>query len=452
MVGTVFLKRYQAISQLGKGSMGTVFLARHVSKPEVVVVKVIHKAVAAEPSFRQFFDREIESMTQLRHPCVVGLLEASADDPAGPCLVMEFIPGVTLEALLARHGVLPVPQVNRLLVPLCRALTAGQASGIIHRDLKPANLMVTDPDTDHETLKVMDFGLAQLNAKPHISLERLHGGQAGAYGTPVYIAPEALRGDPIDHRADIYSVGVILFELLAGLPPFNYSDSATVMNAHLKQRPPQLSRIRPGLIVPREVEEVVQRCLEKYPHERPQTARSVAELFGRAAGIPLTAEQFPETGAATPEPDTTTEADLTVPAFGRHAVVQKLDAFMPEPIAVVKLRGFVSDANGDVVESKPGVIRVHLDRRPAQQAESPQRSVLSWIGGRLNKPAPHPGPPPDPIELLLYMAHDNSGRGNHLKLTIVFQPVNNARLNHPEAWRARCDKLFNDLRGYLMAK
>src|SRR5262249_40407846 len=153
--------------------------------------------------------------------------------------------------------------------------------------------------------------------------------------------PEALRGDSIDHRADIYSVGVILFELLAGLPPFNYADSLTVMNAHLKQRVPPLARVRPGLAVPREAEAVVVRCLEKYPHERPQTAREVAELLGRAAGVPLPPDQFPETSAesaARPEPE------QILPPQGRYTLVHRLDAYMPEPIAVVKLRGFVNDA------------------------------------------------------------------------------------------------------------
>src|SRR5260370_9383103 len=130
--------------------MGAVYLARHVSQPEVVVVKVVHPHVAKEANFREFFQREIDSLSRLRHPCVVGLLEASFNEPGGPCLVMEFIPGVTLEALLNRHKVLSVEQTCRLLVPLCRALTAGHALAITHPDLKPPNLMVTDPDTPPE--------------------------------------------------------------------------------------------------------------------------------------------------------------------------------------------------------------------------------------------------------------------------------------------------------------
>src|ERR1700722_7954754 len=158
MIGSVFLKQYQAISLLGQGSMGKVFLARHLTNQDVVVVKVMDRQRAQEPAFRQFFDIEMESLTQLRHPCIVSLLDSDFHDPSGPCLVMEFIPGITLAKLLERHKQLPPEQISRLLIPLCRALEFGHRRQITHRDLKPDNLMVLDPDTPTETLKVMDFG------------------------------------------------------------------------------------------------------------------------------------------------------------------------------------------------------------------------------------------------------------------------------------------------------
>jgi len=362
---------------------------------------------------------------------------------------MEFIPGITLEALLNRHQVLSLEQTCRLMVPLCRALTAGHALAITHRDLKPANLMVTDPDTPRETLKVMDFGLAQLNVKPHIPLDRLRGSDPGtAFGTPIYMAPDGLRGDPVDHRADIYSLGVILFELLTGVPPFNYADAATIMNAHVKERVPRFSEVRPGLAISLEIETIVQLCLEKYPYERPQSAKVIAEEFCRAAGMPLTADQYPEVNTA-PEPLAKTEADICLPAQGKYTLVHKLDAWMPEPIAVVKLRGFVEDEHGEVLESKPGMIRVVLFHH-SSPPRTPTRSMLSWLANRKNEE--RPAPPPDPIEMLLYLAHGSGAKANSLKLTIVFKPLDGANLNYPDSWQARCDKLFFELRGYLMAK
>jgi len=445
MIGTVLLKQYQVVSFLGQGAMGKVFLARHRTTADVVVIKVLNKDRAKDASARQFFDREIQSLAELNHPCIVGFRGADFDDPAGPCIAMEFIPGVTLESLLERHHRLSVDQVHRLLLPLCRALNYGHARHVIHRDLKPANLMVIDPDTVRESLKVMDFGLAQLDAKPHISLDKLRGHDRGtACGTPMYVAPEGLRGDPVDHRADIYSVGIVLFELLTGAPPFNYSDTNTVLNAHLNDRPPRFSQRRGHVEVPPEIELVVQRCLEKYPSERPQSARELAEAFCRAFAMPCDPILFQDEGpppGPKREPSPVPESVLRDP----HALQNRFDAFMPEPIAVAKLRGFVHDAGGQIVESEPGKIRVQFGERPA--AINAAASLLgSWFGGtKLFGKAP-----PDAIEMLLYMAR-KTAPGASLELTVVLKPLDGVHLAHPTDWQPRCTRLFTAMRAYLMA-
>ena len=133
-----------------------------------LLVKRIKDHIAAGPKFRQFFDAEVRSMAQFSHPYAVRLLDASLDDPNGPCMVLEFIPGITLEGLLARHRRLAPERVARLLGPLCHALQAAHAAGIVHRDLKPANLMVVDADTPKESVRVMDFGFAGFTAKLNI--------------------------------------------------------------------------------------------------------------------------------------------------------------------------------------------------------------------------------------------------------------------------------------------
>ncbi len=172
----LFLGRYVSLGFLGKGNMGQVWLAHPLGQPERrVVVKVMHPTIATQPRFRQLFEREIQSMTKLRHPYVVQLLDSSSNDPQGPCLVMEYVPGITLEALLEKQRRLAVGHVGLLLGFLCHALEAAHAVGIVHRDLKPANLMVVGADTLDESLRVMDFGLAQFAGKPHFTAERLAG-------------------------------------------------------------------------------------------------------------------------------------------------------------------------------------------------------------------------------------------------------------------------------------
>src|SRR5262249_50082155 len=141
------------------------------------------------------------------------------------------------------------------------------------------------PDSDDETVKVMDFGLAQINRQPHISLDKLRGTDAAlTCGTPIYLPPEAARGDPIDHRADLYSLGVLLYEMLIGKPPFDLEAVERLIKAPVRWPPPPFSRALLGHGVSPKIEAVVQHCLAKFPIERPQSARQVAERFFEAMG------------------------------------------------------------------------------------------------------------------------------------------------------------------------
>src|ERR671923_3084411 len=189
MVGRVFLGRYEAIRLLGEGGMGRVYLARQLDLGRQVVVKVMHDHVAADPTFRERFQRETLLMARFQHPYAVTLYDASLNDPQGPCIVMEYIRGITLDALLQRNSRLSPTRVGRLLGQLCEVLQAAHAEGIVHRDLKPANLMVVDPDTPYEIVKVMDFGLAKLVDRQdlkHLSTTQ----NEVAIGTPGYMSPE----------------------------------------------------------------------------------------------------------------------------------------------------------------------------------------------------------------------------------------------------------------------
>src|SRR6058998_2511230 len=166
MVGRTFLGRYETVRLLGEGGMGRVYLARQIDLGRQVVVKVMHDHIAADPKFRDRFQRETLLMARFQHPYVVTLYDASLNDPEGPCIVMEYTKGITLDTLLQRNHRLSPPRVGRLLGQLCEAMQAAHAEGIVHRDLKPTNLMVVDPDTPYEKIKVMDFGLAKLVETP----------------------------------------------------------------------------------------------------------------------------------------------------------------------------------------------------------------------------------------------------------------------------------------------
>ncbi|MBV9123270.1 MAG: serine/threonine protein kinase, partial [Planctomycetes bacterium] len=200
MIGRVFLGRYEAVRLLGEGGMGVVYLARQRDLGRHVVVKVMHDHIAADPKFRERFQRETLLMARFQHPYAVTLLDASLDDPQGPCIVMEYIRGITLDVLLEKnqHRLSPA-RVGRLLGQLCEVLYAAHNQGIVHRDLKPGNLMIVDADTPYEKLKVMDFGLAKLHGRDKFRPLTQSEGEF-AIGTPAYISPEQVRGEKTDHR------------------------------------------------------------------------------------------------------------------------------------------------------------------------------------------------------------------------------------------------------------
>src|SRR4051812_1676742 len=281
MSARVFLGRYETIRLLGEGGMGKVYLAHQTDLGRQVVVKVMHDHIAADATFRERFQRETLLMARFQHPYAVTLYDANLDDPVGPCIVMEYIRGVTLDVLLHTNRRLDPARVGRLLHQLCEVLQAAHNEGIIHRDLKPANLMIVDPDTQYEIIKVMDFGLAKMLGPESLSGTTNHD---FAIGTPGYMCPEQARGEEVDHRGDLYSLGVILFELLTGRLPFAGRGTMEVLLAHATEEPPSFSAVGAFGVVPPAIERVVMACMAKSPGHRPRNARELSEMYQDALG------------------------------------------------------------------------------------------------------------------------------------------------------------------------
>ncbi|MFO0967150.1 MAG: serine/threonine-protein kinase [Gemmataceae bacterium] len=416
--------------------MGRVYLARQIDLGRYVVVKVMHDHVATEPKFRDRFQRETLLMARFQHPYVVTLFDASLNDPQGPCIIMEYIRGVTVDTLLHRNGRLNPARIARLLNQLCEALQAAHTEGIIHRDLKPANLMVVDPDTPYEKIKIMDFGLAKL-VENTAGLSRIgkvtDTGTDFAVGTPGYISPEQVRGEELDHRSDLYSVGVILFELLTGRLPFSREETMDVLLAHATEAPPTFAAVGASGWVAPEIENVVMSCLAKQPNDRPGSARELYERFENALVFAVNgeAESMPP-GAEEPEAGTPTlELLRPAPAYDPDAIVHHMEAWMPDAIASRKLRGFVQDFGGEVIESVPGCIRVRLGG---------DSSSLSWLGFRRKTAI---------IDMELRLERAPVANHNTLHITVIMNaPDRKTALN--AEWRHRCNQVFCDLRGYLV--
>ncbi len=423
--GNTVLGVYEVVRPLGEGGMGCVYLARHRPTGKQVVVKLIHDHLAADPGARQSFAREVQVLRRFRHPYAVALIDAAIEDTERPCVVMEYINGISLGQLLDQQRRLRPWHVGRLLAQLASVLQAAHDRAILHRDLTPANLMVTDPGGARESLKVMDFGLAHAGGF-YISLEQLQGAPGGlGGGTPDYVCPEQLRGEEVDHRGDLYSVGVTLYELLSGHRPFEAAQEVEdILDAHLQKEPPRFADFG-VMTVPPKIEAVVRRCLTKQPRDRIASARALAEAYQEALGQQiLTPETFAPTG------------DEDRPPYDPAALLDRFEAWMPEQVAIVKLRGFVDGVGGTVVESLPGLIKVHL---PAPRPAQTRSGVFSLFRA---SPAP---PPPIPIELHL-QKRLVGGRGL-VEVAVVHPP---APGGDAADRKAVCTRVCNELRAYLM--
>ncbi|MCZ2343970.1 MAG: serine/threonine protein kinase [Bacteroidales bacterium] len=450
VIGMTALGRYQILRFLGAGSNADVFLARPTTPPHTpVVVKRIKPHITQTPRFRQFFDNEVRSMQSFQHPNVVQFWDASLDDPLGPCLVLEYLQGKTLEELLTQFRRFPPDFVGLILGPLCHALQAAQTAHIVHRDLKPANLMILNPGQPNMTLKVMDFGFAGFTSKPHIQLADLTGrGQIFACGTPAYVSPEMIRGDAVDSRGDLYGVGVILYEMLTSHLPFEYDAQDMLLSAHVHEPPPPFASwgVRD---VPTEVETAVLMALAKFPNERPQSFRQLAEFYGRAIGMDIWAESAPVNYTPPAPQEEIVECVLAVESTleDRFVFSDRFEAMMPERLATAKLKGFIDDTGAEAVESEPGLVRVRVGMPARYEPQQPQSrsAILGWISA-MRRPTIPRGQ--EPIEIILTL---NKIDANRVTVLVAFRPLKDFMPDDLRTWQARCETLNATLRRYLMA-
>ncbi len=337
---------YRQLGFLGRGGTAEAYLIQSDAHGEAPIVqKKMRQDKKAEPAVLASFEMEAKTLSKLNHPNIVKYL---GGEPEKGYILLEYVPGVGVDHLLAKAGRFPAVRVIPLILDLCAALDHVHSRGIIHGDLKPANLVALNPNTENESLKLVDFGFARIDSAPTIGMERLKQPQRiSAKGTPSYIAPEILQGHTVDGRADLYSVGVILFELLAGFPPFTEEEMDELLEAHIRREPPKFTQFDIWDI-PFEVEKIVQRCLSKYPSERYPSARDLGYALADLAGITWNPDPFGE--AETQKMPSISDA----PRPGE--LVYSMEAWMPEPIAVVKLNGFLTDTKCQILRSASGMI------------------------------------------------------------------------------------------------
>jgi serine/threonine-protein kinase len=269
---------YRLIKRLGAGGMGEVYLAQHALLRRPCAVKLIRPEQVGDTRFLSRFEREVQAMAALSHPNTARVYDYGLAADGAFYYAMEYLPGMSLQELVARHGPLPPDRAVYLLRQVCAALCEAHAMGLVHRDIKPANILASQTGGMYDVAKLLDFGLVRSQA-PNSEGQSLTALGAIA-GTPAFMSPEQAAGNvEIDARSDIYSLGAVAYFLLTGRPPFMHATSVETMAAHLSEQVVPPDALQPEL--PAEVVRIVVRCLAKDPMQRyPDVATVESALAG----------------------------------------------------------------------------------------------------------------------------------------------------------------------------
>ena len=298
MIDEIIGNRYRVLRELGNGGMAWVYLAEDLQEGGFVAVKVLYPHFSEDAAYIQRFNREAKLASLLSDPHIVRVLDYGASRDVH-YLVMEYIEGRTLKDILQERGPLPYRDALEIAHQVAQALEHANRYGIVHRDIKPQNLMLTAEGM----VKVLDFGIARAETLPSLT-------RSGFVGSPYYISPEQALGEKVDIRSDIYSLGIVLYEMLSGDLPFDAKTPWSIVNKHITAEPPCLHLINSEL--PSDVEWLVNKALSKRPEERFQTPRGMMQAIEAI----LAGEEIPEE-VRVEKPKGRVERELFPAGFGR---------------------------------------------------------------------------------------------------------------------------------------
>jgi serine/threonine-protein kinase len=300
-IGQIIAGRYLIERKLGEGGMATVYRARHTLVDKPVAIKIMAPHLTKDASLRERFRREAKNAASLAHPNIVEILDTGDTDDGTAFLVMELLEGVSLADLIRQQGPLPAPRVAEIGIQIARGLARAHDFQVIHRDLKPDNIFLHRGPGGRTIVKLLDFGIAR-------SLHDSRLTNAGElFGTPQYMAPERVTSIDAGPLADLYAVGCIFYEMLTGRVPFDAPQLPAILIKHMQETPPAPSSLVPG--VPRQLEALVQRLMEKKPENRPVDAHQLIKEL-----LPLVpAEVAADVAMPTPEVGVTRQAAATLP-------------------------------------------------------------------------------------------------------------------------------------------
>jgi hypothetical protein len=402
VIGTILHDRWRILAELGRGGMGEVYLAEHVTLGRKEAIKILKPSLAADPHFVSRFRREARAVNRLRHPNIISIYDFGQLNDSRFYLSMEYADGESVYRLLKMAGRFDITRSLHVLGQLAYAVHHAHSRGVVHRDLKPDNLILVGDD---ETLKVLDFGVAKIVASDHQDSMALSSTNL-IWGSPRYMSPERVRGIGNDPRSDLYAIGVMAYELVVGLPPFMGSPDE-VIRAHLKQAPTPPSEARSSMDVPAELDAIVMKLMAKKADDRFQTAADLFAALNKVPGYPSPKNETRRRFVPVPRrPSGTLDAvapSSPPPGFDnvRGALRQVAEALIDLGVDDARLVGGVAqlrdreqtlagvEATQDALEHEATALRETLGER---------ETSLRFAIGELSFTATQPNPPPGIVD------------------------------------------------------
>lgn len=286
LLGATIAGRFTILGRLGRGSMGAVYRARQEAVGREVALKIVRPERSYDPETKARFEREARAISLLTSQHTITAFDFGEAEDGSWFLAMEMLEGESVGDRLRRKGRIEWRDAVRFVREALRSLGEAHAKGIVHRDLKPDNLFLAlSPDRvglRREICKVLDFGIVKWQRPEHGKIDQLETQAGTVFGTPRYMSPEQAQGAELDGRSDLYSLGVLLYQMLTGHAPFVDDDAVVVMARHIKDLPPAFKEVAPQVPIPPPIEALVRRALAKSPHDRPRTAEQMSIELARA--------------------------------------------------------------------------------------------------------------------------------------------------------------------------
>ncbi|HXU71917.1 MAG TPA: serine/threonine-protein kinase [Polyangia bacterium] len=410
LVGRLIAERYRVLSPLGRGGMGAVYRVEHVMLKKELALKFLHPELGRLDEVARRFEREAEAAARLDHPNIIAVTDFGRTEDGMLFLVMELLNGLSLTNVIRPSGVgrpLPVERALGIVRQILRALEHAHGSGIIHRDLKPDNIMLIERDGERDIVKLLDFGIAKITAPqdgdPAQQGQALT--QAGVvFGTPEYLSPEQAMGEEADPRADLYSVGIVLYEMLTGKRPFDAPSKVAIVSMHLTQKAMPVTQAAPEAAVPKWLERVVERAMAKKRDERyasssellaaldwsapsrgmpavaePGRAPFFRDLWARVeAGVSFLVHRARQAGVPMPRAFVGAALALTVALVAIVFFLRRADGPRPTPAALAESIGRVETmlARGELEPARAALQQL--------QAQHPETARVRYLFGNLD--------------------------------------------------------------------